>query len=54
MNHESHPPHRHLPPDTQDKGDEIGLSDYFELSAKTGSDEQIAAPFLRLVTLLED
>lgn len=38
----------------QDKGDEIGLSDYFELSAKTGSDEQIAAPFLRLVTLLED
>jgi len=39
---------------TQDKGDEIGLSDYFELSAKTGSDEQIAAPFLRLVTLLED
>jgi hypothetical protein len=38
----------------QDKGDEIGLSDYFELSAKTGSDEQIAEPFLRLVTLLED
>lgn len=39
---------------TQEKADEIGVPNYFELSAKTGSEETVAEPFLRLLALLED